>query len=520
MKKLTKFSMLFASLALVMGAGLVGEDVKSVSAEESVYKTLSFPDDNQENNKVSSYYDTWTAKMGNDEYKIVNANNNSWKNDWTYIKFGNKSTDSVGSITTPMFANTISKVGLTYDKINYSSSLNGVTLQYSTDGESFTDIGTFAKVAFSTQYVEIPTQVENAYYRVVFDCKSAAKNGVVTISQLDFYTEQAIETVEVESITGTDIELFEGNTESIELTYAPASTTQKAVTYTSQNEAVATVDEDGVVTGVKAGSTTIKVASKDKPSVTTNINVTVVAKAVKQHAGTLEDPFSVADALLVAEETGSTATEEKYYIKGIVSAGSIDTNYGNATFQLVDTLEDEQVFTAFRFKDVDNEKFTDDSKIEVYDEIVVYASIIMYNDLVPETNYGQLVSVKSVAAESFINDWKAMRAANNDSLCEAILNHKEDVVALLARYKELGSYQKGLVDAAMDLNCTIGVSVAYANNVIHNGAKTDADLGLSSGVLIKTNNAKTSKAAVLAVSALVLLSFGGFVVLKKFRKAK
>ena len=136
MKKLTKFSMLFASLALVMGAGLVGEDVKSVGAEENVYKTLSFPDDNQENNKVSSYYDTWTAKMGNDEYKIVNANNNSWKNDWTYIKFGNKSTDSVGSITTPMFANTISKVGLTYDKINYSSSLNGVTLQYSTDGDS------------------------------------------------------------------------------------------------------------------------------------------------------------------------------------------------------------------------------------------------------------------------------------------------------------------------------------------------------------------------------------------------
>ena len=32
MKKLTKFSMLFASFALVMGASFVGEDVKSVSA--------------------------------------------------------------------------------------------------------------------------------------------------------------------------------------------------------------------------------------------------------------------------------------------------------------------------------------------------------------------------------------------------------------------------------------------------------------------------------------------------------
>ena len=518
MKKLTKFSMLFASLALVMGAGLVGEDVKSVSAEENVYKTLDFATD-VDAPDISSYTDSWETKSAEgDVYKIVNANNN--KNGWNYIKFGSKKAASVGSITTPMFANTISKVDLTLEKISYSSAINSVKLQSSTDGTTFTDVATFTTKANSTVSVTVSDSVENSYYRIQFDCAKAGGNGAITVCGVSFYTEQAIKTVEVESITGTDIELFEGNTESIELTYAPASTTQKAVTYTSQNEAVATVDEDGVVTGVKAGSTTIKVASKDKPSVTTNINVTVVAKAVKQHAGTLEDPFSVADALLVAEETGSTATEEKYYIKGIVSAGSIDTNYGNATFQLVDTLEDEQVFTAFRFKDVDNERFTDDSKIEVYDEIVVYASIIMYNGLVPETNYGQLVSVKSVAAESFINDWKAMRAANNDSLCEAILNHKEDVVALLARYKELGSYQKGLVDAAMDLNCTIGVSVAYANNVIHNGAKTDADLGLSSGVLIKTNNAKTSKAAVLAVSALVLLSFGGFVVLKKFRKAK
>ena len=68
--------MLFASLALVMGAGLVGEDVKSVSAEENVYKTLDFATD-VDAPDISSYTNSWETKSAEgDVYKIVNANNN------------------------------------------------------------------------------------------------------------------------------------------------------------------------------------------------------------------------------------------------------------------------------------------------------------------------------------------------------------------------------------------------------------------------------------------------------------
>ena len=47
-------------------------------AAETVYKTLSFPDDNQANNEVQSYSSPWTAKIGSDSWSIVNFNNNNW----------------------------------------------------------------------------------------------------------------------------------------------------------------------------------------------------------------------------------------------------------------------------------------------------------------------------------------------------------------------------------------------------------------------------------------------------------
>ena len=46
-------------------------------AAETVYKTLSFPDNNQANNKVSGYTSSWTAKIGSDSWSIVNFNNNT-----------------------------------------------------------------------------------------------------------------------------------------------------------------------------------------------------------------------------------------------------------------------------------------------------------------------------------------------------------------------------------------------------------------------------------------------------------
>ena len=72
-----------------------------------------------------------------------------------------------------------------------------------------------------------------------------------------------------------EIEMNVGATYTIVYTVLPIYATNKAVIFTSSDETVATVDANGVVTGMAAGTTTITIASVSNPEVTTNVSVTV-----------------------------------------------------------------------------------------------------------------------------------------------------------------------------------------------------------------------------------------------------
>ena len=88
-------------------------------AYAEAYKTLTFPDDNQANNKKSSYTETWTAKIGTDEWSIANFNNNKW--DWSSIKCGRKSNASIASIATGFAVDkAISDVVITIPAIHFN----------------------------------------------------------------------------------------------------------------------------------------------------------------------------------------------------------------------------------------------------------------------------------------------------------------------------------------------------------------------------------------------------------------
>ena len=66
-----------------------------------------------------------------------------------------------------------------------------------------------------------------------------------------------------------------GETEKIEVTVTPDDATNKEVTYKSDDETVAKVDENGNITAIGEGTTTITVTSKDDPTVKETIIVTV-----------------------------------------------------------------------------------------------------------------------------------------------------------------------------------------------------------------------------------------------------
>ena len=498
MKKLTKFSMLFASLALVMGAGLVGEDVKSVSAESvelnSSYTKITNCADLANGDKVVLYSPDaakgvtgWNAKKD----ATVSANEADWVK--YEVQEASATTFALYDSDVEMYVGTPG----TSNQFVYSTSSFGCTVDPTgvllAGGRYLCENGTFYRMY--TNYGSF-----NPFY--VYKVAESSS------------TEPSVQINEGEKEIGIG--------ESVTFTATVKNADGVTVNWSVDSDTVGTIDQDGKFTGTAEGEAVVTAKiSVNGVDYTSTVNVTVIE--------ILAPEIKVASIADLASKTAADNTVVE--VKGKV-ANIVNTSYGN--FDLVD-LNDPTVSIYVYGATKDSSKLTlADSKKGYYtgkwssgqnfndacyedDVITMHVVVAVYKG--KSQIQGVITEVVS-AADAFINDWKAMRAANNNSLCEAILNHKEDVIELLNRYDAFSNEQKELIDAAMDLNCTIGVSVAYANNVIHNGAKTDADLGLSSGVLIKTNNAKTSKAAVLAVSALVLLSFGGFVVLKKFRKAK
>ena len=88
----------------------------------------------------------------------------------------------------------------------------------------------------------------------------------------------------VKSITvdPDEIEMNVGATYTIIFTVLPTYATNKAVTFTSSDATVATVDANGDVTGVAAGTTTITIAATDGSGVTGTFTVTVTNISVEE----------------------------------------------------------------------------------------------------------------------------------------------------------------------------------------------------------------------------------------------
>lgn len=99
-------------------------------------------------------------------------------------------------------------------------------------------------------------------------------------------------TTKVEGITLDKTEgiLNVGNTVTITATVAPEEATNPAVTWSSSDESVATVDETGKVTAVAVGNATITATSEDDSSVSANYELTVQQK--KAAATTTKNNYS------------------------------------------------------------------------------------------------------------------------------------------------------------------------------------------------------------------------------------
>ena len=225
-----------------------------------------------------------------------NVTGNSSGTPW---KLGGKATKS-GDVTTPLetVRSIYSKTAISdnVDKIEIvigaasSVTVNSINIGiYSTASKAQTggvgDVANFTP-AFKTNDTIVINKADstswaNCFYNISFDIKvTSTSNKFIEFNRAKFY--KTIQDVDITGLAVDDISLMVGKTTTAQVTPLPeGASLPDDLAYAITDTSVATVDENGLVTALKSGSTTITVSSASK---SLNKSASVVVSAY-EHEG-------------------------------------------------------------------------------------------------------------------------------------------------------------------------------------------------------------------------------------------
>lgn len=234
-------------------------------AQETAYKTLSFPDDNKKDNGVNAYTQKWTAKIGDFSWEIANFSNYDWG--WTHIRAGRKKDASVATIgnSTP-FDKAIGKIVVDVLKDVNEKLVNSICLQVASDANFLNVIETVELKSYKKGgwVFMVSAPQANKYYRLRFDLKKGnlgnESNGFVQVNKVEYYEDASNKTATSLSFDAPSYEISKDETlqQLPTLKAGEEILSDKTITWSSDNDNVATVDAaTGTVTGVAAGKANI-----------------------------------------------------------------------------------------------------------------------------------------------------------------------------------------------------------------------------------------------------------------------
>lgn len=237
-----------------------------MAQNQAVWKSLTFPDENKNENKCSAYTTTWTAKIGDDTWSVSNFNNNNWG--WTHIRCGRKKTASTASIMNDAaFTEAVTKVVVNISEAKQLDKVNSVNLIVAKD-QACNDIvetvaGSFGEgTSFTGDLTfNVTAPAKNLFYKLVFDMEGGSGNGFIHVDAVDYYT--ATSATSTSLTFGADVdgktfivrqgESFADKTATVTPTDAKGS-----ISYASDNEEAISVDATtGAVSFLAFGKATI-----------------------------------------------------------------------------------------------------------------------------------------------------------------------------------------------------------------------------------------------------------------------
>lgn len=195
-----------------------------------------------------------------------------------------------------------------------------------------------------------------------------------------------------------------------EITLTLSNANNLPVTYSSSKDSVATISQEGVITLKAEGKTvfTASFAGNDEyEAQSVSIEVTVKAAEGGEGGeggegqggegvqttgnGTLESPYTVADALIVAGALEKGAkTSNDVFVKGIICSVkyTFSAQYGTATFNISDDGQTGQdVFQCYGIYYLENQAWVEgNTQIKVGDEVIIYGKLMNYNGTLETSN--------------------------------------------------------------------------------------------------------------------------------------
>ncbi len=406
-----------------------------------------------------------------DQYVIYNADA---KRELTEVTSGNIGTASTYSGDVPscsyvltaengIYENTVAfSDGSKYLSLNSSANNLYTSSEVNTKSSwvvSVTDdVLTVANVEYPNRQIQYNANVGQERF--------ACYTGGQTAISLYHYVDKPLTDFTIES----EVEVYLTGTKQIQVTYTPADASDKELSWSSTNEGIATVDNDGVVTGVAVGEVEIT-ASKTIGGVLVERTCTVsVLNNVSVHHGTEEDPFNVADAVQVASgvftkdpDGNDINLENSYYVEGIITMCNQRTTsqltfwIGDNNTQISAATGGFQVYKAALVYNVAlATAYASEAAVKVdfnkENHVKVYSTLTLYNGT-PETtqNVADVVYCDYIEARTYAAAFNA--AFEAEGVCDA---DGESVVETLASvwseqstaYSALDSYTKSILVSA------------------------------------------------------------------------
>lgn len=243
-----------------------------MAQNETVWKSLTFPDENKNNNKCQGYTKTWTAKIGDATWSVSNFNNNNWG--WTHIRCGSKKNASVASIINDAaFTKAVTKVVVKISEAKQLDKVNSINLVVAKDKtckdivETVAGIETVAgsfgeETTFAGDLTfNITAPAKNLFYKLVIDMKGGSSNGFIHIDGIDYYAGTSDTSTSLtfgEDVDGKTFTVRQGDSFADKTATVTPADAKGSISYASDNEEAISVNPTtGAVSFLAFGKATI-----------------------------------------------------------------------------------------------------------------------------------------------------------------------------------------------------------------------------------------------------------------------